>query len=89
LRGGYLSWKDPKTNHWWQKTWWGRQPQYRDLGAFTDEVAGEGQDKKARVIRERRVLFHVVMLRDFYREQQPLLQSIRAEVEKLIADYST
>src|SRR5258708_14888074 len=31
-KGGYLSWRDPKTNHWWQKIWFDRKPQIRDLG---------------------------------------------------------
>ena len=34
LRGGYLSWHDPKTDHWWQQTWFGSRKEYRDLGVF-------------------------------------------------------
>jgi hypothetical protein len=33
LRGGYLSWRDPVTDHWWQQTWFGgAEPQFVDLG---------------------------------------------------------
>jgi hypothetical protein len=33
LRGGYLSWEDPVTSHWWQETWFGgSQPAFRDIG---------------------------------------------------------
>ncbi|MBB4893588.1 hypothetical protein FHS39_002619 [Streptomyces olivoverticillatus] len=33
LPGGYLSWRDPVTDHWWQQIWFGTdQPQFRDLG---------------------------------------------------------
>lgn len=40
LRGGYLSWKDAVSGHWWQETWFdGGQPTYRDIGA-ADAKAG-------------------------------------------------
>ena len=33
LRGGYLSWRDPVTNHWWQETFFtGTKPIFHDLG---------------------------------------------------------
>ncbi|WP_205512396.1 hypothetical protein [Rhodopseudomonas sp. BR0M22] len=33
LRGGYLSWVDSVTNHWWQETWFGGSAaQFRDIG---------------------------------------------------------
>jgi hypothetical protein len=40
LRGGYLSWHDPKTDYWWQQTWFGSRKEYRDLGVF--DVAQHG-----------------------------------------------
>lgn len=39
LRGGYLSWHDPVSNHWWQQVWFGSSKRYRDLGVF-DAAAG-------------------------------------------------
>jgi hypothetical protein len=39
LTGGYLSWHDPVSNHWWQQVWFGSRKQYRDLGVF-DASAG-------------------------------------------------
>jgi hypothetical protein len=32
LRGGYISWHDPQSNHIWQQLWLGARKQYRDLG---------------------------------------------------------
>lgn len=33
LKGGYLSWHDPKSKHWWQQTWFdGAKASVRDLG---------------------------------------------------------
>lgn len=33
LRGGYLSWHEPVSDHWWQETWFGgAQPTFRDIG---------------------------------------------------------
>lgn len=34
LRGGYISWHDPPSDHWWQQSWFGQSKQYRDLGVF-------------------------------------------------------
>jgi len=39
LRGGYLSWHHPPSNHWWQQIWFGQRKQFRDLGVF-DATAG-------------------------------------------------
>jgi len=36
LKGGYISWHDPVSNHWFQQTWFGGPaPKYRDLGVFS------------------------------------------------------
>jgi len=39
LRGGYISWHDPVSDHWWQEVWFGQRKQFRDLGHF-DASAG-------------------------------------------------
>jgi len=39
LRGGYLSWREPVSNHWWQEVFFGSKREYRDLGVF-DGAAG-------------------------------------------------
>jgi hypothetical protein len=40
LRGGYLSWHDPVSDHWWQEIYFGQRPQYRDLGVFDAKGMG-------------------------------------------------
>lgn len=35
LRGGYISWHDPVSDHWWQQIWFGQRKEYRDLGVFS------------------------------------------------------
>ena len=35
LKGGYISWHDPKTDHWNQEVYFGGKPEFRDLGVFT------------------------------------------------------
>ena len=36
LKGGYLSWRDPSTRHWWQQRWFGTPaPTFHDLGVIT------------------------------------------------------
>jgi hypothetical protein len=35
LRGGYISWHEPISNHWWQQTWFsGNKATFRDIGVF-------------------------------------------------------
>jgi hypothetical protein len=34
LKGGYLSWHDPVSDHWWQQTFFGAKKAFRDLGVF-------------------------------------------------------
>jgi hypothetical protein len=34
LQDGYISWRDPVSNHWWQETWFGQRKAFTDLGAF-------------------------------------------------------
>jgi hypothetical protein len=36
LEGGYISWHDPVSDHWWQQVWFSTpQPVFRDLGQIT------------------------------------------------------
>jgi hypothetical protein len=35
LKGGYLSWHDPVSDHYWQEVWFGAKPTFRDLGVMT------------------------------------------------------
>jgi hypothetical protein len=35
LRGGYISWHEPVSDHWWQQIWFRARKQYRDLGVFS------------------------------------------------------
>lgn len=61
LRGGYLSWKDSVSGHWWQQIWFDSQPSFRDIGpasaragcirAFVDRITGA--DTAQAVARER------------------------------------
>jgi len=38
LSGGYISWHDPVSDHWWQQIWFGNEKEYRDLGVFEANV---------------------------------------------------
>ncbi len=38
LRGGYISWHDLESDHWWQKRWFGAEPEFTDLGVFEANV---------------------------------------------------
>lgn len=40
LEGGYISWHDPVSDHWWQEVWFGPEPEFRDLGVFDAAKAG-------------------------------------------------
>lgn len=38
LRGGYLSWHDLQSDHWFQETFFGKKPAFRDLGQLTQSA---------------------------------------------------
>jgi hypothetical protein len=40
LKGGYISWHEPVSDHWWQRIWFGARPAFRDLGVFDAAKAG-------------------------------------------------
>jgi hypothetical protein len=41
LRGGYLSWQDAASGHWWQETFFeGDQPEFTDLGPIDQRKSG-------------------------------------------------
>ena len=45
LKGGYLSWHDPITDHWFQETFFsGSKPRFRDIGKLT---AQQGENLRA------------------------------------------
>jgi hypothetical protein len=35
LPGGYISWQDPVSDHWFQEVYFGPKPEFRDLGRLT------------------------------------------------------
>jgi hypothetical protein len=42
LSGGYLSWLDSDSGHWWQEIWFdGAAPQFRDIGPIDQKAAGD------------------------------------------------
>jgi len=41
LQGGYLSWVDPVSGHWWQEIWFdGDRPTFRDIGPIDQKASG-------------------------------------------------
>jgi hypothetical protein len=38
LTGGYLSWHDLKSDHWFQQIFFGKKPSFRDLGVLTQSA---------------------------------------------------
>jgi hypothetical protein len=44
LKGGYLSWHDPISDHWYQEVFFSSKPQFRDLGKMT---AQRGENLRA------------------------------------------
>ena len=49
LKGGYISWHDPISDHWFQQTWFsGTKPRFRDIGKIT---ASRGENLRALLYR--------------------------------------
>lgn len=40
LKGGYLSWQDPVSGHWWQEIWFDAEAEFRDLGVLDAKAEG-------------------------------------------------
>jgi hypothetical protein len=52
LRGGYMSWLEPKSGHLWQQLWLGARKEFRDLGPADAPLRGQvDADTKALAIR--------------------------------------
>jgi hypothetical protein len=39
LRGGYISWHEPVSDHWWQQKWFGQKKEYVDLGVLAGQAS--------------------------------------------------
>ena len=39
LPGGYISWRDPVSNHWWQQRWFGQDSEFVDRGVLEGQAA--------------------------------------------------
>jgi hypothetical protein len=44
LEGGYLSWRDPTTDEWWQQIFFGPEAEFRNLGPI-DAAAGNFREQ--------------------------------------------
>lgn len=54
LAGGYLSWLDPVTSHWWQQKFFGPEPVFVDLGPLTFSAESFRTRIDREVLKERR-----------------------------------
>ena len=54
-RGGYISWNDPTTKHWWMRSWFGATPTEEDLGRLSSRSLRSGIDV---VVRARKAGLH-------------------------------
>ncbi|MBH1933728.1 hypothetical protein I5Q34_05365 [Streptomyces sp. AV19] len=49
LRGGYISWREPVTDEWWQQIWFsGNAPRFRKLGKLTGQNIRAAVDAKTK-----------------------------------------
>ncbi|MGW3820384.1 hypothetical protein [Streptomyces sp. NPDC005046] len=51
LRGGYISWRDPVSDEWWQQTWFsGDRPKFRKLGRLTGASIRAAVDARTKTV---------------------------------------
>ncbi|MFF9770093.1 hypothetical protein ACF1GT_26525 [Streptomyces sp. NPDC014636] len=51
LRGGYITWRDPVTDEWWQQTWFsGDRPSFRKLGRLTGSSIRAAVDARTKTV---------------------------------------
>lgn len=77
LKGGYLTWFDPKTNQWWQKVWWNDRPEYRVLGTADPPGKGTAPEVTKLTLQE--------MIAEVQEGQHAV--AVRKNVERLIRKY--
>jgi hypothetical protein len=85
LAGGYLTWIDPGTRHWWQKVYFGAKPEYRDLGVFDSDASDEAEP----AVRRRRQTLTSISLQQMREARDTYGLYARSILEKLIADFGT
>jgi hypothetical protein len=59
LQGGYISWQDPISGHWWQETYFDAKPAFRDLGplsASKTSIRNEIQRRTPKAREKRRAI---------------------------------
>ena len=81
VRGGYISWLDPKTNQWEQASWWRKKLEYQG------RIYGEAKDEPGGSIRQQiagGVRFRMVVLQEVYDAQEVSRLKIQTDIEKLI-----
>jgi hypothetical protein len=86
LPGGYLTWRDRRDGHWWQKTYFGPKPEFRDLGAFESTATANGDPADASV-RRKRISLQSVILRQIQEAHESGRPSTRSIIEQLIAEF--
>lgn len=85
LVGGYVTWVDPGTRHWWQKLYFGAKPEYRDLGVFDNNASDEAEP----AVRRRRERMTSIPLRQMREARDIYGLQAQSIMEKLIADFGT
>jgi hypothetical protein len=94
LSGGYLSWHEPVSDHWWQEIFFDAQPEFRDLGSATAVLkAGESlrsmvdrlsADARKRLMLPKSGLLAARAVRNLSREASVArAQMIRSAIKKL------
>jgi hypothetical protein len=71
LKGGYLSWQDPVSDHWWQETFFDGAPEFRDLGPLTAQRVDSLRGMIDRLTNE-------LALKSMVREKSSLVAAARA-----------
>jgi len=93
LKGGYLSWHDPVTDHWFQQLWFGgAKPSFRDLGVFaqangsirTQIYAQTQQAFKVRIPKGKAALTASAIFSETVSAGSAKAKTLRAQIKKLL-----
>jgi len=71
LVGGYLSWHDPVSDHWWQQRWFASEPEFVDLDIF------DAREESVRAIIDR-LTPHPELFQGLPREDERLRTAVAA-----------
>lgn len=92
LPGGYISWHDPVSDEWYQETYFGKAPEFRDLGKIsakngnirTEIYNRTPEARQSRVLSQQWALMAAGKSNEIERSSSAKAESFRTQIKQLL-----